>query len=194
MKDNKVDRRVKYTKIMLKDALVQLMQKQHISSISVKSLCELADINRSTFYTHYTDQYNLLHSIEDEVLSNLRLHLEKQDYKNNIPVSANNPPVSPQVMTAILEYVKQNADLFKVLLSENCDFDFQKDVIELSQIISPKYKTALDARTKEYLQSYGITGCISILHKWLEDGTIESVEMITNLILQVLYHGIISFQ
>ena len=96
MNDNKVDRRVKYTKIMLKDALVKLMQKQHVSSISVKSLCDLADINRSTFYTHYTDQYELLHQTEEEVLTNLRLHLENQDYKESQPVSA-------QVMTSILE-------------------------------------------------------------------------------------------
>lgn len=187
MKDGKMDRRVKYTKTMLKDALVQLMQKQHISSISVKSLCDIADINRSTFYTHYTDQYDLLRHIEEEVLDNLKLHLKKQDYKDNLPVSA-------QVMTRILEYAKENADLLKVLLSENCDFAFQKDILELSQIVSPQYNKALDGRTKEYLMTYGITGCVSFLHKWLKDGTIESPASITELLLQVLYHGITSFQ
>ena len=68
MKNGKTDRRVKYTKTMLKNALVQRMHKQHISSISVKSLCETADINRSTFYAHYTDSYNLLHQIGQESL------------------------------------------------------------------------------------------------------------------------------
>jgi len=108
MKDGKMDRRVKYTKTMLKDALVQLMQKQHISGISVKSLCDIADINRSTFYTHYTDQYDLLRHIEEEVMDNLKLHLEKKDYKDNLPVSA-------QVMTLILEYAKENADLLRAV-------------------------------------------------------------------------------
>jgi AcrR family transcriptional regulator len=187
MKDSKVDRRVKYTKMVLKDGLVQLMQKQHISCISVKSLCDIADINRSTFYTHYTDQYDLLHYIEEEVMANLRLHLEEQDYANNLPVSA-------QVVSTIFQYAKDNADLFKVLLSENCDFAFQKDVLSLSQIVSNQYSMALDVRTKEYLEAYGITGCISIFHKWLNDGTIESVATITELILQVLYNGITSFQ
>ena len=187
MKEGKLDRRVKYTKTMLKDALVNFMQKQHISSISVKALCETADINRSTFYAHYTDQYDLLRQTEDDVITKLRLHLEQQDYNHKLPISA-------QVLTRILEYAKENAELFKVLLSENCDFAFQKDVIALAQIVSSQYNKALDARTKEYLEAYSITGCISIFHKWLKDGTIESTEEITELILNIVYNGMAYFQ
>jgi len=187
MKEGKIDRRVKYTKTMLKDALVQLMQKQHISSISVKSLCETADINRSTFYAHYTDQYDLLRQIEEEVMANLRQYLDQQDYNNDVPVSA-------QVMINVLNYAKKNADLFNVLLSENCDFAFQKDVLALSEIVSSQYNMELDLRTKEYLEAFGVTGCINIFHKWLRDGTIESAEVITDLILNVLYNGITGFR
>ena len=49
MEAGKTDRRVKYTKALLRDALVELMQTQHISGISIKALCGLADVNRSTF-------------------------------------------------------------------------------------------------------------------------------------------------
>ncbi len=187
MKGSKSDRRVKYTKTVLKDALVHLMQSQHISSISVKSLCEIADINRSTFYTHYSDPYDLLRQIEEDVMANLKLHLEKQEYVDDLPVTA-------QAMSRILEYAKENAELFKVLLSENCDFAFQKDILELSEIVSWQYSKTMDGRTMEYLKAYATTGCISLLHKWLKDGMVESVPTITELILQVLYRGLISFQ
>ncbi len=187
MKESKTDRRVKYTKTMLKNALVHFMQRQHISSISVKSLCETADINRSTFYAHYADQYDLLRQIEEDVITNLRLHLEHQDYNNRLPVSA-------QVMARILEYAKENAGLFQVLLSENCDFAFQKDVMALAQIISSQYNKALDSRTRDYLEAYSINGCISIFQKWLRDGTVESAEEITELILNIVYNGMAYFQ
>jgi len=187
MKETKVDRRVKYTKSMLKDALVELMQHQHISSISVKALCDLADINRSTFYMHYTNQYDLLHQIEEDVMANLRIHLEKKDYKGNLPLSA-------QVLINILEYAKGNVDLFMVLLSENCDFTFQKDILALAQIVSDQYNKALDTRTREYIELFGITGCISMFHKWLKDGTVEPAEVIADLFLKVLYYGYRSFR
>ena len=85
METKKVDRRVKYTIEMLKGALVEAMQKEHISKISVKSLCELADINRSTFYAHFRDQYDLLHHIEQEVLDNITRQLERQDFDGRGP-------------------------------------------------------------------------------------------------------------
>lgn len=62
--NHKTDRRVKYTKTALREALVTLMQDRHISQITVKALCDLADVNRSTFYAHYTDPYDLLGQVE----------------------------------------------------------------------------------------------------------------------------------
>lgn len=183
----KTDRRVMYTKMMLKDALIELMQTQHISSISVKSLCEMADINRSTFYAHFNDPHDLLRNIGQEVLTNMKKYLESQEILVSRPISA-------QVLTRILEYAKENAALFKVLLSENSDFAFHKEIMQLSQIFTSQLSHSFDKRTQVYLQVFGVTGCISVLHKWLQDGTVESPSEMTELIMQILYHGITGIQ
>ena len=180
------DQRVRLTRKLLKDALVQLMQTQHISEISVRALCELAGINRSTFYVHFADPFDLLHQIEREVMDNLKSHLEKQDYQGNRPLSA-------QVLIRILEYAKDNAEVFKVLFSENCDFDFQKDIMDFSRIVSFQLNPKYDEGVRGYITVYGITGCISLLQKWLQDGMIEPPEKISDIFLQLLYHGIMSF-
>lgn len=186
MKIKKIDRRVKYTIEMLKEALVRAMQKEHISKISVKSLCELADINRSTFYAHFRDQYDLLHYIEQEVLANITRRLERQDFGGEGPISF-------QVLNLILEYVQQNASLFKALLSDNCEPGIQREIMKLPDIISVQIYEGVDERVKDYLSVFGVTGCVSILQKWLQDGMPESTEQISELILQILYHGIADF-
>lgn len=183
MKESKLDRRVKYTKTMLKNALVQLMKQQHISTISVKALCEHADINRSTFYAHFNDQYDLLHQVEKEVMDNVRQHLEKvlpDIFDDKMPVF---------VLTRIFEYAKENQELFQVLLGENSDYLFQKDIIELSQIVSSQDNNALDTQTKDYIKEFRTAGCISIFQKWLKDGAVESPEDMSNLILFCLPLG-----
>lgn len=185
--EGKTDRRVKYTKMMIRDALVGLMQNQHISGISIKSICDIADVNRSTFYAHYKDQYDLLRQIEQEVYNKLKLYLEKQDYIDNQPVSA-------QVLSRILEYAKENAELFKALLSENCDFAFQKDVVQLAQIITSQQNLPLNLRQQDYLQTFAITACINVFYKWLQDGTIETPTEMSEFILEILYHGIHGLQ
>ena len=88
MEKKKIDQRVRLTQHLLKNALVQLMQEQHISKISIRAICEFAGINRSTFYVHYTDQYDLLNKVEQEAMDNLKKYLiffKKPDesFKNN---------------------------------------------------------------------------------------------------------------
>lgn len=61
MKKN--DARVRYTKLVLKNALLKLMQTKPINKITVKEVCELAGLNRATFYAHYGNCFDLLESI-----------------------------------------------------------------------------------------------------------------------------------
>ncbi len=179
----KTDRRVKYTKAILKQALVELLKDHHISKVSITALCEEADVNRSTFYSHYTDQFDLLRQIEDEVINNLKIYLEQ--YVDELM------PIKEQNLKVILEYARANADLFIVLLGENGDYAFHKNLMELVELIPFQYNA--DKQKKEYLLAFAITGCISILYKWLVEGKEETPEEMANLVLKVIYNGLLSF-
>ena len=63
-----MDRRVKRTKKILYEALLTLMQNKAINKITVKELTELADINRKTFYLHYTDIFDMIDQIKENIL------------------------------------------------------------------------------------------------------------------------------
>jgi AcrR family transcriptional regulator len=185
MKEKKTDQRIRLTRTLLKNALVQLMQENHISKISVRALCETAGINRSTFYLHYTDPYDLLASVEKEVLDNLNQHL-------NLQSIVDKQTLSSQVMTRVLDYVKENVDLFKALLSENCDYAFQRDLMELAQVLSSQPNQSLDQRTIGYVKDFCLSGTISVLQKWLQEGMQESTAQISEFIVQIMYFGLSS--
>ena len=61
-----MDRRVRKTKTRILQAFETLSRKKAVSQITVAGLCELADINRSTFYQYYADIYALFEEIEQE--------------------------------------------------------------------------------------------------------------------------------
>ena len=111
-KKNKDDRRVKYTKMVLKESFIELLATKDISQITIKEICEGADINRATFYAHYNDQYDLLRKIEDEMLDNIKTNLGELDQINSN---------MDAVLTAekIFEYLKDNAKICKLLLRED---------------------------------------------------------------------------
>jgi AcrR family transcriptional regulator len=189
MKTEKTDRRVKYTKILLKKSLVELMREHPISKISVKILCEEADINRSTFYAHYTDQYDLLKQLEQEVITELEKHISNDDFSKQTAQTV-------QALNQILAYIAKNDDLFKILLSENGDSSFQKEIMLLAQqktISALQNDQHIDPRTSEYLQCFVTTGALSIIQKWLREGMVESTETMSELASNLLYKGISAF-
>lgn len=191
MRDStKEDRRIRYTKEKLRDAMVQLMQTRHISKITVKELCEIADINRSTFYTHYNDPNDLLQSIERELFNNLLKYLVEQDIfeKRTLPV---------HVLKRILDYASENAAWFKAMLSENGDRAFQQDLMRLIQLDETegrKIKGDIEERKKDYMNLFAASGCLSILQKWLDDGMIESTQEMSELAINLLENGTACFR
>lgn len=62
--------------MLIRRAFTTLLRQKPIQSISVKELCELAEINRGTFYAHYTDIYDLRDQIEQEMQTDFAKALE----------------------------------------------------------------------------------------------------------------------
>ena len=67
MGTEKLDRRVRKTRRQLREGLAHLLEEKSIRDIKVKELVEEVDINRSTFYLHYSDIYDMLKQIEEEL-------------------------------------------------------------------------------------------------------------------------------
>ena len=61
------DRRVRKTRRQLREALIELMLERGWDAVSVRDICERADVGRSTFYVHFADKENLLLSGFDEL-------------------------------------------------------------------------------------------------------------------------------
>lgn len=66
-----MDLRIKKTKAAIKNAFMELRSKKALEKISIKELCELACINKSTFYSHYEDIYALSDALEIEIVTSI---------------------------------------------------------------------------------------------------------------------------
>ena len=75
----KTDARVRYTRRVLKESFLTLLRDKPVNRITVKEVCELAELNRATFYAHYSDCFALLESIEQELLDALGQSLRLVD-------------------------------------------------------------------------------------------------------------------
>ncbi|WP_066174401.1 TetR/AcrR family transcriptional regulator [Bacillus marinisedimentorum] len=177
----KLDRRKKYTRKVLKESLITLLADKPISAITVKEVCEIADINRSTFYTHYTDHYDLLNKIEEEITEDMSRYLN--DYRYTIEEE------SIQMTEKILEYVTQNKIVFQTLLNKNGSPTFEKRMMNLTQqfmmsnLVNDNVIRKEDSR---YLSTFVISGSIHVIKDWIGNDMdrppLEMAVMINNFI------------
>lgn len=66
-----MDHRIEKTKQSIRVAFMELRSRKDLERIKVKELCELAKINKSTFYAYYADVYDLSEQIENEIISDI---------------------------------------------------------------------------------------------------------------------------
>lgn len=185
MKEKTIDRRVKYSKMVIENSFIQLLKVKPISRITIKEICEGADVNRATFYAHYLDQDDLLHQIENDLIDDVNQYLSSYNPQNLMEAPL-------EMMEKILSYVKTNAELFDLLLNANGDIQFQQDVIKLlgaQQLLPTDMTKDLSKKDAEYIFLFFASGAIGVVKQWLTDGMKKPERETAELILRIMTKG-----
>lgn len=183
----KLDRRKRYTRKVLKNSLMALLKEKQISTITVKELCELADINRSTFYAHYSNHFDLLTQIEDELIDDMNKFL-------TVYSSATEDTEILKMTEKLLEYLASKKEDCQILLSEKAESTFQQKVADVAHEHIMKYwlETSEDNKdTIEYLSAFIISGSIQMMKLWLENDMDKSPRQMALLINNFVNKGIL---
>ena len=183
MVKEKKDRRIRKTENQLRAGLAKLLKKKNIREITVKELVEEVDINRSTFYLHYTDIYNMMSTIEEELMKDFR------------QVIADHPEVDLECENAayvkeIFSVLEKNREICQALMGEHGDMAFvyrleeliAEHSVRLFKIQHPKMVDEL-----QYAYTFCLFGCIGMIKKWLDedsDQTVEEMAAITDNLLR----------
>lgn len=170
----KENRRTQMTKKILKDSLLELLEQQDIQKISIRSLCELADLNRSTFYKYYESQYDLLKEMEDDLLDQIEMVISKD---TGLSVNDNH-------LASILQFMQDNLKLSKILINSNADVDFQKQVLGLPSIMErlQSLKNEYGETEYSYAQTLILYGGYHIVMQWVENDCKESPQEMAGII------------
>lgn len=184
----KDDQRVKITKMMIKNSFIDLLATKPIQNITVKELCEKAEINRGTFYKHYLDVYDLKEKIEEEFAEKLIVALTPLSQKNGNEASLTN------VISTVFNVIHNNADFSSLLVSQNSDKTF------IVKLLSIGYKNYIDAYLKifpnvsetklNYYYSFISGGCVGVLEKWLINGMKEDISELSAFTENIIMTGI----
>ncbi len=180
----KVDRRVLYTKMFLRESLLELMKVKPIAKITPTELCRHAKMNRNTFYAHYDSPEALLKSIEDQLYIQIKHFLER---------SLKNGSIST-LLTEICQAIYDNRDLCTVLFSEYGDKDFLRQIIDLAHDRTVAQWRSVGMRDEgeqiEMLYCFSVNGSVAVIQKWIQAGMQKSPQEIAQFIEKASYFGL----
>ena len=182
----KTDRRIRKTKAQLRAGLAKLMQEKSIKEITVKELVEEVDINRSTFYLHYTDIFNMLSTIEEELLEEIRQTIQ------NHPVSPFNESSFPFIED-IFHILAKNKDICNALLGPNGDIAFIHRIENLisTHSLNVLRRTFPDTiEDLKYSYSFCLSGCIGLVKTWLTSDTDETPQYMAQLTFRLIMNAL----
>lgn len=166
------NRKKLYTRMVLADSLIELMKCKAFEKITVRELCELADVNRSTFYLHYEDIYALLSAIEEDTLAWMYAYLDE--------LTGETPSGDYAILSSLerlFECFVKNSKHLRVLMSEQGDPAFQKRVFNMAYkkcSFSSAYSKLTLPLAEDLHFIFMVTGGIGIVQHWLKNGLKES--------------------
>ena len=197
MEGTTTDRRVRRTTARLRQALAQLLLEKDLSSITVRELTDLADVNRGTFYTHYRDLYDMLEQMEQEMFQELEDMLDS--YASDILQQDITP-----ILRDVFRFVGRNKDLCQVFLARQAvdrfsqrlnTLIYHKCLAEWRELYQ-RYPnlSGLADRPEEgnYALEFVVAGAVGLIRAWLERGAQESPEEMAQLTGQLILSGVYS--
>ena len=165
-KSTKRNRNYEKTEVAIKDALVQLCsEKSSLYQVTVKELCEKANISKSTFYLHYADIQSIFEAIGDKFLLTFNDLLNELLRDKTLDFSI--------YIQRVFAFINESSDLIKIGISFGMPFNYYingiKERLEKVVIKSPLFSnTIIDKKqllVEAQIVTSGIMDCIIELIK-----------------------------
>lgn len=174
----KENQRVAISKKLLKEALFKILQKKNISEISIRELCDEAEINRTTFYRHYSTPRDVLLEIAEDFLNVFTKKGHALSKDGDTPL---------RHITALCEYMFENKATVTLFIRNLTDSDFttiyQGLFDDFLSVKTLSYKgNKVDNETLCLLNTMFFCGAYAAIRQWIIDDIPKSPQEIAELI------------
>lgn len=116
MKQTSTDPRILRTRQLIMDSFVELSSKKEFKDLTIKDITTAAQINRSTFYYHFEDIYDLL---DKALTESLLVNLSYEDFVES--------EINEETLTAIFKEITN----FQLSLSTRCHRGYEETIARI---------------------------------------------------------------
>lgn len=166
---NKKDLRVVKTQNILYTTLLDLMKEKTFEEIKVSDICNQALINRSTFYAHYNDKYELLAELIQELKNALTGELKKN---KNI---SNTKEYYLEMIKLFLDHIDEKRESYMAIMIHNRNsitMDIIYDVLDHDITSHLQQDNSLEQNKipRSIIAKFYIGAVVNVGIEWLKSG------------------------
>ena len=176
---NTINQRVMLTKRLIHEALLEMLKTYNIKKISIRELCQVAGINRTTFYNHYGSQFDVLNEITETYIQNTSFAIINDIAKSN---------GVDECLTQVLQYIKDNLEFAKLVLEQD-NYDLLTHITfsipSFDQMVIEHLPKDLDLEEKKAISSFVQHGTVRLIKEWIFSDCLKSPEEEAKLILNI---------
>ena len=186
---NKNESRYFNTAIRMDEALITLLEKKDFEYITIKEICDTAGVNRSTFYLHYENTFDLLQETTRYILDK-HFAYYSSDTKEITARFANAELkdllfITSEYLVPYLTFIKDNQRIFRVSI-KNFNSLSLNDVYRkmFEYIFNPILKRFnVPENKRSYMIKFYLTGVYAIVTEWLDRNCSDDMQTITEVII-----------
>ena len=177
MINEKSDLRILKTKKNIYATFEELMKRFSFEEIKVSDICEKAMINRSTFYAHYSDKYELLKEYIESLQYMLACELEK-----NSSIS-NSKEYYLEMIKLLFNHIEEKRETYASIMKNNKNsitMDILYDVVNRDVINQIKEKNEnKDTRVPlDIVSKFYLGAVINISIEWITNNKYSKEELL----------------
>lgn len=184
---NKNESKYFNTALKMNDALIILLEHEDFEYITIKDICREANVNRSTFYLHYSNTYDLLEEVIESLTKSFYEHLGKKENEKLLVESKKLDDlylITDEFLIPYLLFIKDNKNIYKAIKRNPAIFKADKTYKNMfDSVLSPiMTRFGFDKKWHKYMMGFYINGIASIILDWINDDCVPQVEEISKLI------------
>lgn len=186
---NKNESKYFNTAIKMDEALISLLEKKDFEYITIKEICALAGVNRSTFYLHYENTSDLLKETTRYILDK-HFAYYSVDTKGIEERFENCEPcdlvfITSEYLVPYLTFIRENQCLFKVAIKRfnamSMDQVYGKMFAHIFNPILARFH--VPERERPYVIKFYLTGIFAIVMEWLDKNCADDMDTVVQIIV-----------
>ncbi len=190
---NKSESKYFNTAVKMNNALIKLIEKKPFEYITIKEICDTAQVNRSTFYLHYDNTSDLLaettKNLINDFFSHFSVNTSDITHRINTCKLSELNFISEEYLYPYLSYIKDNRHIFYTTITNIQAFKFDKIYQNMFEHIFNPILNRFDypANHRKYVMSFYLNGLNAIIIEWIKEDCVSSFDNISTVICECIF-------